>query len=47
MEPEIVCKPTAFKHGVTLDDIRWAFSTAKYDILWKALRKNVCLSVLI
>ena len=23
---------TAFKHGVTLDDIRWAFSTAKYDM---------------
>ena len=32
IEPEIVCKATAFKHGVTLDDIRWAFSTAKYDM---------------
>jgi hypothetical protein len=32
MELEIVCKPTAFKHGVTLDDIRWAFTTARYDI---------------
>jgi hypothetical protein len=32
MEPEIVCKPTAFKHGVTLGDICWAFATAKYDM---------------
>ncbi|MHC6204426.1 hypothetical protein ACYULU_14705 [Breznakiellaceae bacterium SP9] len=32
MELEIVCKPTAFRHGVTLDDIRWTFSTAKYDM---------------
>jgi hypothetical protein len=32
MEPEILCKPAAFKHGVTLDDIRWAFATARYDM---------------
>jgi hypothetical protein len=32
MEPEIVCKLTAFKHDVTLEDIRWAFATAKYDM---------------
>jgi hypothetical protein len=32
MEPEIVCKFTAFKHGVSLDDIRWAFVTARYDM---------------
>jgi hypothetical protein len=32
MEPGIVCKPAAFKHGATLDDIRWAFTTAKYDM---------------
>jgi hypothetical protein len=32
MEPDIVCKPSAFKHGSTEADIRWAFSTARYDI---------------
>jgi len=32
MEPAIVCKPSAFKHGVTYADIRWAFSTARYDL---------------
>jgi hypothetical protein len=32
MEPDIVCKSSAFKHGVTEDDIRWAFSTARYDL---------------
>jgi hypothetical protein len=24
---------TAFKHGVTEDDIRWAFKTIKYDAI--------------
>jgi hypothetical protein len=32
MDPDIVCKPSAFKHHVTEDDIRWAFSTARYDL---------------
>jgi hypothetical protein len=32
MEPEIICKPSAFKHGVTESDIHWAFSTARYDL---------------
>ena len=27
-----MCKPSAFKHGVTDADIRWAFSTARYDL---------------
>jgi hypothetical protein len=33
MEPEIVCKGSAFKHGVSEGDIRWAFNTARYDCL--------------
>ena len=32
MEPDIECKPSAFKHGVTEADIHWAFSTARYDL---------------
>jgi hypothetical protein len=32
MEPDIECKPSAFKHGVTVADIHWAFSTARYDL---------------
>ena len=32
MEPEIICRPSAFKHKVTEADIRWAFSTARYDL---------------
>ena len=32
MEPDIVCKPSAFKHGVTEADIYWAFTTARYDL---------------
>jgi hypothetical protein len=32
MEPEIVFTPSAFKHGVSEADIRWAFCTAKYDL---------------
>jgi hypothetical protein len=31
MEPNIVCKPSAFKHGCTFEDIHWAFITAQYD----------------
>jgi hypothetical protein len=33
VEPDIVCKPSAFKHGVTLGDIYSAFSTAVYDVM--------------
>ena len=29
----IVCKQSAFKHGITEDDIRRAFNTVKYDNL--------------
>jgi hypothetical protein len=32
MLPDIVCKPSAFKHGVSEADIRWAFTTARYDL---------------
>ena len=32
MEPDIICKPSAFKHGVSEADIYWAFSTARYDL---------------
>jgi hypothetical protein len=32
MEPEIICKQSAFGHHATLDDIRWAFITARYDM---------------
>jgi hypothetical protein len=31
MEPEIVCRVSAFKHEVTEEDIRHAFATARYD----------------
>jgi hypothetical protein len=31
MEPEIICREAAFKHGATGDDIRWAFATAVYE----------------
>jgi hypothetical protein len=33
MDIEIVCKQSAFKHGATEDDIRWAFNTAKLDFM--------------
>jgi hypothetical protein len=32
MDLYIVCKPSAFKHGVTEADIHWAFTTARYDL---------------
>ena len=32
MLSDIVCRPSAFKHGVTEDDIKWAFTTAVYDL---------------
>jgi hypothetical protein len=25
--------PAAFRHGVTETDIRWAFDTARYDVI--------------
>ena len=33
MSITVICKKSAFKHGETADDIRWAFNTAKYDSL--------------
>ena len=33
MALDIICKQSAFKHGVTEADIFWAFNTAKYDRL--------------
>ncbi|MDR2743136.1 MAG: hypothetical protein LBB98_13420 [Treponema sp.] len=33
MALEIVCKRSAFKHGIAESDILWAFNTAKYDCL--------------
>ena len=33
MNIKIIFKKSAFKHGVTEADIRWAFNTAKYDNL--------------
>jgi len=32
VEPDIICKPSAFKHGIKEADIHWAFSTARYDL---------------
>ncbi|MDR1506209.1 MAG: hypothetical protein LBI67_03825 [Treponema sp.] len=40
MEPDIVCKPSAFKHGVTLADIYSAFSTAAYDVMLRDDREK-------
>jgi hypothetical protein len=31
MESKIVCRESAFKHGVTEADIRHAFKTVRYD----------------
>jgi hypothetical protein len=31
MEPKIICREFAFKHGVTEADIRQAFKTVRYD----------------
>jgi len=33
MDIKIIYKKSAFKHGETESDIRWAFNTAKYDNL--------------
>ena len=30
-EPDIIFKPSAFKHGVSEADIRMAFATVRYD----------------
>ena len=32
MEPEFRFRKSAFKHGVTETDIKWAFRTARYDL---------------
>jgi hypothetical protein len=31
MEPNIVCKASAFKHGVTLENIRYVLAYPKYE----------------
>ncbi|MCL2442407.1 MAG: hypothetical protein FWD13_02960 [Treponema sp.] len=33
MDIKIIFKKSAFKHGESKEDIRWAFNTAKYDNL--------------
>jgi hypothetical protein len=43
MDLKIVCKQSAFKHGVTKDDIRWAFNTAEYDNLVDEFENNYLL----
>ena len=43
MDIRIVCKKSAFKHGVTEDDIKWAFSTAKYDSLMEGFANKYLL----
>ena len=40
MEPDIVCKQSAFKHGITIDDILSAFSTAVYDVMLRDDREK-------
>jgi hypothetical protein len=43
MDIEIVCKPSAFKHGITENDIRWAFNTAEYDRLLEGFENKYLL----
>jgi hypothetical protein len=43
MEPEIVCAPSAFKHGVTVADIRHAVTTARYDRIMEGFDDKVLL----
>jgi transcriptional regulator len=31
MEPEIVCVPSAYKHGYTMDDIKQAYRTKIFE----------------
>jgi hypothetical protein len=40
MEPDIICKPSAFKHGVIQADIHSAFSTAVYDVMLRDDREK-------
>ena len=40
MEPDVVCKQSAFKHGITIDDILSAFSTAVYDVMLRDDREK-------
>jgi hypothetical protein len=40
MEPDIVCKPSAFKHGAGMADIYSAFSTAVYDVMLRDDREK-------
>ena len=41
MDIKIVCKQSAFKHGVTEDDIRWAFNTVRYIKRYMALEAGM------
>jgi hypothetical protein len=40
MEPDVICKQSAFKHGVTEADIHSAFSTAVYDVMLRDDREK-------
>jgi hypothetical protein len=40
MELDIICKPSAFKHGATMADIYLAFSTAVYDVMLRDDREK-------
>ncbi|GHV55493.1 hypothetical protein AGMMS49579_18510 [Spirochaetia bacterium] len=31
MEPEIICIPSAFKHGISEENIRWAVVHPRYE----------------
>jgi hypothetical protein len=43
MDIEIICRQSAFKHGVTEADIRSAFTTAIYDHLIKGFTNKYML----
>ena len=40
MEFKVVYKQSAFNHGVTEEDIIWAFNTARYDSLLDGFDTN-------
>jgi hypothetical protein len=43
MKPEIVCAPSAFKHGVDEADILHAVTTARYDRMMEGFDDKVLL----
>jgi hypothetical protein len=43
MELEIVCAPSAFKHGVSEADIHHAITTARYDRMMEGFDDKVLL----